>query len=94
MGCDANAPSITWGSMSTNTRGECLLQFSLETDFEVLNTGNTPTFVTKIRQEVIDITISPTNIPRYVSEWKASSEPSLSDHKIIEFRIEEITPMM
>ncbi|XP_030748266.1 uncharacterized protein LOC115876587 [Sitophilus oryzae] len=46
-----------------------LLEFLLAYNLEVLNIGNTPT---------------------YVKDWRVSTEPSLSDHRIIEFKLRGI----
>lgn len=57
IGCDANAHSQTWGSTDDNERGESLLDFITRENLNVFNIGNTPTFVTQVRQEVLDITM-------------------------------------
>ena len=44
-----------WGSTETNGRGELLLDFILSTNLCI---GCKPTFITRNRQEVIDIHLS------------------------------------
>ena len=87
MGCDANAHNVIWGSTDTNNRGEHLLEFLVASNLEILNIGNKPTFVTRARREVLDITVSSQSIAWCIKEWRVSSEESLSDHKIIEFSL-------
>ncbi|XP_055842792.1 uncharacterized protein LOC129909743 [Episyrphus balteatus] len=87
VGCDANAHHTAWGSTDINRRGEYLLDFILEKCLDVYNVGNTPTFVTRIREEVLDITFGTSNLGRLVEGWRVSNEPSLSDHRIITFSI-------
>lgn len=84
LGCDANAHhSAGWGSTNTNPRGEALLQYLLSKNLFICNIGNRPTFVTRNRQEVIDITICSEGILRIVDNWHVSTEASLSDHRYI-----------
>jgi hypothetical protein len=56
-------------------------------NFEILNRGDEPTFVTRVRQEVIDITLTSTDIKREIYNWRVTTEVSLSDHRIIRFKI-------
>ena len=88
LGCDANAHHEVWGSSDTNRRGEYLLEFILSNKLEIYNVGNTPTFVTSTRQEVLDITLGNTLMNGMVRNWRVSDEPSMSDHRIIRFDIE------
>lgn len=90
LGCDANAHHVIWGSTDINYRGECLLEFLMTTDLEVLNVGTTPTFVTRTRSEVLDITLVSSSIRDLIKNWRVSTEPSLSDHRIIELNIENV----
>lgn len=93
IGMDANAHNKTWGSTNNNERGESLLQFILTNNLDILNVGNEPTFVTQIRKEVIDITLSTTYISNQVSNWHVSDEESCSDHRHINFTVGGITPI-
>lgn len=81
IGCDANAHSQTWGSTDDNERGECLLDFITRENLNVFNIGNTLTFVTRIRQEVLDLTLGSLAL----CGWRVLTEPSLSDHRILLF---------
>ncbi|XP_037929185.1 uncharacterized protein LOC119666118 [Teleopsis dalmanni] len=88
LGCDSNAHNEVWGSTKTNIRGEYLLEFITSKKLEICNVGNTPTFVTISRKEVLDITIGNTRGCELVKNWRVSSEPSMSDHRILRFDIE------
>ena len=90
LACDANAHHTEWGSTDTNSRGESFLEFIIKYNLEIMNIGNTPTFVTAARKEVLDITITSQNLARYIQKWQVSAEPSLSDHRIITFELEGI----
>ena len=90
LACDANAHHTEWGSTDTNSRGESFLEFIIKYNLEIMNIGNTPTFVTAARKEVLDITITSQNLARYIQKWQVSAEPSLSDHRIITFELESI----
>ncbi|XP_067216942.1 uncharacterized protein [Linepithema humile] len=87
MGCDANAHRTVWGSSDTNERGRKVLEFLASTDLEILNTRDKPTFYTIARREVLDITVCSRQLIQEVVEWRVSTEPSLSDHRQITFRI-------
>nr|XP_012217588.1 PREDICTED: uncharacterized protein LOC105669289 [Linepithema humile] len=87
MGCDANAHHTVWGSSDTNKRGRKVLEFLASTDLEILNTGDEPTFCTIARREMLDITVCSRQLIQEVVEWTVSTEPSLSDHRQITFRI-------
>lgn len=85
LGCDANAHHVVWGSTDTNDRGRDLLEYIAGTDLEILNRGNKPTFQTKNRREVLDVTLCSGGLVGRVRGWKVSEEESLSDHKQLIF---------
>ncbi|KAJ8911222.1 hypothetical protein NQ315_014934 [Exocentrus adspersus] len=88
VGCDANAHHTCWGSKDVNQRGQDLLEFLISSGLDILNRGTKPTFVTRNRQEVIDITISNSWSSHLVTNWRVSSEVSMSDHRHILFNLE------
>ena len=63
-----------WGSTDINQRGENLFEYILPTDLDIMNSGNTPTFVTSARSEVLDITMANTYGDRFISEWRVDDE--------------------
>ena len=85
IGCDANAHHVAWGSSNTNERGEALLEYLASTDLAWCNKGHKPTFITRNRREVLDITLASPTVFSEVREWKVSDNPSLSDHAMITF---------
>ena len=87
LGCDANAHHHTWGSTDTNPRGESLFQFIMANNLDIVNKGNNPTFVTRQRSEVIDLTICTSYINNSIKNWYVSMEESSSDHRYICFQI-------
>ena len=89
LGADANAHSKSgWGSTDTNPRGESLLQYIVANNLHVCNIGNTPTFVTRNRSEIIDITLCSENVLGAIKDWHVSSSASASDHRYICFNLE------
>ncbi|XP_043474384.1 uncharacterized protein LOC122506334 [Leptopilina heterotoma] len=84
IGCDANAHHVVWGSTDNNDRGRRLLDFLIDTNLEILNQGNEPTFVTVNRKKVLDITICSKSVWSGVRDWMVSDEDSLSDHRLIQ----------
>ncbi|XP_063633778.1 uncharacterized protein LOC134804599 [Cydia splendana] len=87
VGCDANAHHTIWGSTGINKRGELLSQFIFTNCLHLLNKGNTPTFVTRARQEVLDITFATEKAANCLADWRVSSENSMSDHRHILFSV-------
>ena len=53
--------------------------------------GNKPTFKTKIRKEVLDLTLTNRNAWNCVRDWHVSDVPSFSDHKYIRFTVQSST---
>lgn len=92
LGCDANAHHTIWGSTNINPRGSLLLQFIADTELTILNRGRVPTFVTKNREEVLDVTLASSCIVDQISSWKVSLTPSFSDHRCIEFDLRGHVP--
>lgn len=88
IGGDANAHHIVWGSTDINLRGERLLEYISSTNLEILNKGTSPTFVTRGRAEVLDITLASPNISKSIKGWHVSPEETLSDHREIVFQLE------
>ena len=87
IGCDANSHNEVWGSTNNNDRGEELLDFIIAEDLQICNIGTAPTFTNVERGEVIDITLCSTNMYHKITDWKVNTENSMSDHNMIEFKI-------
>ena len=58
VGTDANAHHTIWGSSNINLRGEELLTYCVSANLQFYNVGNRPTFRTKTREEVPDLTLT------------------------------------
>jgi hypothetical protein len=84
-GCDANSHHILWAIADVNSTEECLMEYLLSLNLNILNQGNEPTFVVRNRKEVIDLTLGTNRIGNLVSNWHVSDNPSLSDHRYISF---------
>jgi hypothetical protein len=87
IGCDSNSHHVIWGSINTNSRGAALIEYLYGSHPKILNRGNVSTFVTRVGQEVIDITLSSADIKREIYNWRVTTEVSLCDHRIIRFKI-------
>ena len=94
MGCDANSHHAIWGSSDTRSRGEFLLDFMTKNDLSIANRGSKPTYRHEglDREEVIDLTLTSLDMESLIMNWHVSSEPSLSDHRYIEFDIDSPVP--
>lgn len=87
IGCDANAHHTIWGSSDINDRGEYLLEYLSMNNIDLCNKGESPTFVTRLRQEVLDLTLCSPRTSANLKNWHVSTEESLSDHKQILFEL-------
>lgn len=87
IGCDANAHHSSWSSTNTNPRGESLFNYLLNVDACVANEGDSPTFSSNGRDEVLDITFCSSYLSPYIHNWHVSDERSLSDHNHILFNL-------
>jgi hypothetical protein len=85
IGCNANSHNVAWDSTDTNRRGAVLLEYIAYSNLEIVNRGSEPTFVTRVREQVIDIMLSSASIWQEIVNWRVSKELSLSDHRIIRF---------
>lgn len=85
LGCDANAHHTLWGSTDINGRGELLLEFLLGTTLEVVNRGHKPTFVTKARKEVLDITLMSDELIHLLDRWEVLDDESF--YRFVSFAI-------
>lgn len=69
IGCDANAHHTTWGSSNINNTGQSLFNFIMADEFDIMNKGNTPFFVTPKWQKVTDITIATFYARNFIKDW-------------------------
>ena len=91
LGCDANSHHCQWGSSNINLRGESVFNYITANNLFICNRGETPTFRTKDRTAVIDLTL--TNSEDLVSEWRVATEFSFSDHSRITFILNFLGPV-
>jgi len=87
LGGDANSHHTQWGSTNTNERGELLYDYLLQSNLFICNKGNDPTFITRNRREVLDITLISDPLLNQLEAFKVGIEHSFSDHRYIEFTI-------
>ena len=87
IGTDANAHHTIWGSSNVNMRGEELLEYCISANLNFCNVGNKPTFRTKNRKEVLDLTLVNRNAWNHVNNWYVSNQCSFSDHMYIRFTV-------
>ena len=91
VGADANAHHTVWGSSDVNDRGEELLEYCMRVNLDVCNVGNKPTFRTRARKEVLDLTLVNQLAWGVVNDWYVSDVPSFSDHMLIRFTVKSST---
>jgi hypothetical protein len=87
FGCDANAHHTSCGSTNINSRGESLFNYVVANGLDLKNKGNSPTFVTSNRQEVIDIKIATLYAGNFIKDWHVTEEVSHSDHRCIRLTV-------
>ena len=91
IGTDANAYYTVWGSTNLNPRGLQLLMYCASANLYFCNVGNKPTFKTKIREEVLDLTLTNRNAWNCIKDWHVSDVPSFSDLMYIRFTVQSST---
>ena len=88
--CDANAHNIVWGSTDTNIKGERLFEYIVSENLHVCNRGDEPTFVTRARREVLDLTLTNQRAANVVTNWKVDTDvSSFSDHRTLCFSLKD-----
>ena len=87
VGTDANAHHTIWGSSDKNPREEDLLAYCVSADPNFCNVGDKPTFRTKTREKVLDLTLVNRCASNRVVGWHVSNVPSFSDHMYIRFQV-------
>ena len=87
VGTDANAHHTIWGFSDINPRGENLIAYSASADLNFCNVVYKPTFRTKTREEVVDLTLVNRFAWNQVVGWHVSNVPSFSDHMYIRFQV-------
>ena len=87
VGTDANAHHIIWGSFDINPRGEDLLAYCASADLNFCNVSNKPTFRSKTREEVLDLTLVNRCAWDRVVGRPVSNVLSFSDHMCIRFQV-------
>lgn len=94
FGCDANAHHTLWGSSDCNKRGDDLMEYIIYFNLYILNRGNEPTFITKNRREVIDLTLCNSKCLNYICNWKVANVITSSDHQLIVFSVKGLKSVM
>ena len=88
IGADVNAHHTSWGSTDINEKGEKLLEYLVGTTLDICNVGNKPTFITRTRREVLDVTFATTGLSNLIKDWRVSDEESFPDHQLIRWELE------
>ena len=72
-----------WQSSNINPRGKDLLAYCVSADLNFCNVGDKPTFKTKTRDEVLDLTLLNRRAWNQILGWHASNLLSFSSHMYI-----------
>ena len=64
-------------------------EYLAATDLEVANQGCVPTFCVGNKRTVIDVTLVTRTMTREIYDWRVASEDSFSDHRMIQFNIQQ-----
>lgn len=92
VGGDMNAKSFSWGSTREDDRGTTLAEWSVEMRMEIVNRGDTPTFVRGEYSSLIDVTLSTRNMYTKIVNWRVSDEENMTDHQYIFYDILDMNP--
>ena len=74
VGTFIGVDATTWGRPDTNMRGEELLVYLASNDLSILNRGAEPSFGSRNRREVLDLTLCSNCIRRCITNWYVSKE--------------------
>ncbi|KAJ8715027.1 hypothetical protein PYW08_005008 [Mythimna loreyi] len=89
VGGDVNAWSHWWGSVSENHRGAEYCSFLHERDFQILNSGQTPTFEVyrgdRWCTSIVDVTACSLSLLGKMEDWRVERGLTSSDHNAITF---------
>ena len=78
---DSNAHHTAWGHRSCNSRGRDLLLSLSANNLVLANTGNIPTFRSKVGNSVIDLTFTNISGSNLINSWHVDVRDSLSGHE-------------
>lgn len=84
---DLNSKSTSWGSPTTDCRGEKLEELLCTCGMIVGNVGGVPTFSRGTQEAHLDLTLYKEELGGRVIGWKVLERESLSDHKYITFKV-------
>jgi hypothetical protein len=85
LAVDSNAHNTVWGHKN-NSRGETLLDFIIDNDIDIRNTGKHYTFDCATGKSVIDLTLV-RHITADIKDWRVSTKLNHSDHNTIRFSL-------
>lgn len=88
---DFNAWHTSWGSRSSNRRGEALIDLITSLGLVICNRGNSPTFQRGNLESIVDITLASPRLAANIKDWKVKNATTLSDHNYITFTLESST---
>lgn len=84
----------TSGSVDINERGELFLEFILKSNLVISNSGSVPTFITKSRKEVLDMTFFSKGAEAVITNWRVPDKHSFSAHRYIQFDLNGVPSML
>lgn len=90
MGGDFKARSPFWGSLTSNSRGEAVVDWAAELGLHIGNVGMEPTCIRHNGASIVDLTWVSAAVRGRVREWRVlSSIETLSDHAYVAMSIAE-----
>ena len=94
IGMYSNSHHPLWGSADTNVRGVDLSELFISKNLMVMNWWSEPTFKRQGAESVIDITVMNNAALNALNltDWHVGSEPSMSDHRYINFNMGSYVP--
>ncbi|XP_024894184.1 uncharacterized protein LOC112468979 [Temnothorax curvispinosus] len=97
---DFNAHSVSWGSNTSNVRGDALEELASQLDWRLANRGDHPTFSSHQGTSIVDLTWTSPDLFNRVRNWSVREDlKSMSDHLYISFEVADsssrrITPSL
>lgn len=89
---DFNARSQSWGDTRTNVKGKAVEDWAAQSGLVLINRGNTNTCVRQRSESTIDLTWASPSAAKKIRGWRVAEDiETLSDHRAIEFMIQDTT---
>ncbi len=95
IGMDSNSKNRIWFSDRNDSRGNIVIEFVSENNLFIINNNQELSTYHTIRgNSFIDLTVTNLTASNYVTDWQVLETDSVSDHRYIQFKINDEPPQI